>query len=121
MMCVTATYAPVEAPPPPQWDSDREPEPEFIARQKAYRTQVKQAASAAGRRVARTVNNAHTAQRDFEWLALFQVGRLEVADIRARYSSRRPSVDTIRMAIAVAARDAGVHLRTARKGRPRDV
>jgi hypothetical protein len=120
-MCVTATYAPVEGPPPPGWDSDRVPEREFIARQKTYRDQVKQAAREAGRIVAPRVNHARTAQRDFEWLALFQVGRLEVAELRARCRSRRPSTDTIRMAIAAAAKHAAVHLRAAQRGRPRDV
>jgi hypothetical protein len=120
-MCVTATYAPVEGPPPPCWDSDRVPEREFTARQKTYRDQVKQAARKAGRIVAPSVNHPRTAQRDFEWLALFQVGRLEVADLRARCRSRRPSADTIRMAIAAAAKHAAVHLRAAQRGRPRDV
>jgi hypothetical protein len=119
-MCVTGIYAPVEGPPAPHWNSDLEPERAFKKRQEAYRVQVKQAVSAAGRIVAPSVNQTRTAQRDFEWLALFQVGRLEAAQIRAGCKSRRPSVDTIRERIVRAAKHAGVHLRTARRGRPPD-
>jgi hypothetical protein len=119
-MCVTGSYAAVDGPPPPRWDIDVETEHAFIVRQNAYRVQVKQRAIAAGRVVARSLNEADTAKRNFEWLALFQVAGVEAADIRKRYKSPRPSVDTIREAIADAAREAGVHLRTARRGRPPD-
>jgi hypothetical protein len=117
---VTASYRPVEPPPPPHWNIDMEPETSFIARQEAYRVQVKQLASAAGRVLTRQLNPKHSAERDFEWLALFQVGRLAAFQIRARCKSPRPSVDTIREAIEDAAREAGVHLRAARRGRPPD-
>jgi hypothetical protein len=119
-MCVTASYAPVDPPSPPRWNIDLETEQSFIRRQKDYRTQVKQLAAAAGRVLARRLNKKHLAERDFEWLALFQVGRLEAFTIRARCKSPRPSVDTVREAIEDAAKQAGVHLRAARRGRPPD-
>jgi hypothetical protein len=119
-MCVTASYAAVDRPPPPEWDSDRETEPAFMARQKAYRVEVKRRANAAGRVAARSLSRKHAAERDFEWLALFQVGRLEHVDIKERCKPPRPSVDAIRDAITAAAADAGVHLRAARRGRRPD-
>jgi hypothetical protein len=119
-LCVNASYPPVEGPPPPSWNIDLETERSFIGRQKAYRGHIKKLAIAAGRVLARRLNQPRTADRDFEWLALFQVGRLEAFEIRARCKSPWPSVDTIREAIEDAAKQAGVHLRAARRGRPRD-
>jgi hypothetical protein len=120
-LCVTASYAPVDAPPPPRWNIDLETEEAFIARQAQYRRQVKHVATAAGRTLAHQFNQPQTAERDFGWLALFQVGRCEMVTIRARCKSPRPSLDTIRDAIAQAAHASGIHLRAARRGRPREV
>jgi hypothetical protein len=120
-MCVGGSYSVINLPDPPRWDNiDVETEAAFKARQKNYRDEVKRLAIKAGRVPARRVNEKR-AVLAFEWLALFQVGRLEAADIRKASKSPRPSVDIIREEIIEAAKQAGVHRRKARRGRPPDV
>jgi hypothetical protein len=115
---ISVSYAPVHAPTlaNPFWNPDVETEQAFRHRVDAYILEVKQSTNAAGRRVAR---QAKEPIRDFEWLALYQVGRSDAVEIQARTSRPRISTDAILNSIAVAAEEASVHLRRGKRGRPR--